>query len=266
MICPEVILCSWRDVCNPRTDWLTNNHSAPCYIVVCTVSINPFTAPACKISWLKDAQMHLKNGIFSGPVTHLLSALCVLIKLLSHASVKKKAKRRKGFKFRTLLVILSSDIMAVKGLSTSAMTHKQLKGTLILMEQYNSKRRHIFWVGSFSFKKLTFVPLTFVCLFCRITCLKKGSTMEFAGVLYFSNKKGVHFNLLHVLVLFPFVFLGWGWWWVRVMYSLYSELCTVCYFSTQYGSFEVYVTNMLRSLQVAGSVRHKHVSQFTSGR
>ena len=90
--------------------------------------------------------------------------------------------------------------------------------------------------------------------------------MEFAGVLYFSNKKGVHFNLLHVLVLFPFVFLGWGWWWVRVMYSLYSELCTVCYFSTQYGSFEVYVTNMLRSLQVAGSVRHKHVSQFTSGR
>ena len=41
---------------------------------------NPFTAPACKISRLKDAWWCLKSNIFSGPVTHLLSLLCVSTK------------------------------------------------------------------------------------------------------------------------------------------------------------------------------------------
>ena len=56
------------------------------------------------------------NSIFSGPITHLPSMLCVLIKILSHASVKKKTKRLMGFEFRTFNVCLfSSDVMAVKG-------------------------------------------------------------------------------------------------------------------------------------------------------
>ena len=47
--------------------------------------INPFTAPACKMSGPKAA------------------VLCVLMKILSHASAKKKTKRIKGFRFRTLI-------------------------------------------------------------------------------------------------------------------------------------------------------------------
>ena len=42
------------------------------------------------------------NSIFSGSLTHLLSVLCVSMKILSHASAKKqKQKRLKGFKFPT---------------------------------------------------------------------------------------------------------------------------------------------------------------------
>ena len=36
---------------------------------------NPFTAPACKISGLKHAQMRLQNSIFSTPVTSIFSAV-----------------------------------------------------------------------------------------------------------------------------------------------------------------------------------------------
>ena len=43
------------------------------------------------------------NSIFSGPITHLLSMLCVLMKIPSLASAKKKTKRLKGFKFGTLV-------------------------------------------------------------------------------------------------------------------------------------------------------------------
>ena len=41
------------------------------------------------------------NSIFSSPITYLPSRLCVMMKILSHASVKKKTKRLKGFRFRT---------------------------------------------------------------------------------------------------------------------------------------------------------------------
>ena len=66
-------------------------------------SLNPITAPACKISGLKDARTRLKNSIFSGPITHLLSMLCVVIKVLSHASAKRKQNGLKGFKFPTFI-------------------------------------------------------------------------------------------------------------------------------------------------------------------
>ena len=41
----------------------------------CSSGLNPFTASACKMSGLNDA-----NSIFSGPIAHLLSMMCVLIK------------------------------------------------------------------------------------------------------------------------------------------------------------------------------------------
>ena len=51
--------------------------------------LNPFTAPACKMSGLKDARTRQQTVyLFSCTITHLLSVLCVLIKLPSHASAK----------------------------------------------------------------------------------------------------------------------------------------------------------------------------------
>ena len=56
--------------------------------------------------------------------------LCVLMKILSHASAKKKRKRPTGFKFRVYIAgSFSIDIMAVKGLivhSTTETTHGSL--------------------------------------------------------------------------------------------------------------------------------------------
>ena len=42
--------------------------------------------------------------------------LCVLVKILSHASGKKKTKRLTDFKFCNFIGSFSGDIMAVKGL------------------------------------------------------------------------------------------------------------------------------------------------------
>ena len=64
---------------------------------------NPFTAPACNISGLKDARAVPANSIFSGPIPHLLSMQCILMKILSDANEKKKTKRLKGFRFDTFI-------------------------------------------------------------------------------------------------------------------------------------------------------------------
>ena len=49
--------------------------------------------------------------------------LCVLMKILSHASAKEKAKRLKGFRFCTFIGVFFffflSDIMTVNGLDTN---------------------------------------------------------------------------------------------------------------------------------------------------
>ena len=58
---------------------------------IMVVRFNPFTAPDCKIFGLKDARMHLQT-VYSGPITHLPSMLCILMKIRSHASSKKKKK------------------------------------------------------------------------------------------------------------------------------------------------------------------------------
>ena len=52
------------------------------------------------------------NTIFSGPVMHLLSVLCVLMKIL----FEKKTKTVSDFALS--LVDLACDIMAVKGLTS----------------------------------------------------------------------------------------------------------------------------------------------------
>ena len=70
--------------------------------------MNPFTAPACKISRLKDARTRLQTVYF--PVLwHLFSVLCVLMKILSHARKRReKRRRKKGWRvsnFALLLVV-----------------------------------------------------------------------------------------------------------------------------------------------------------------
>jgi len=80
--------------------------------------LNPFTATACTISGLKNATTHLQT-IFSGHTAHLLSMLCILMKILSHASAKKEDKNDQGFQIWHFYWSFSSDIMAVKGLIPS---------------------------------------------------------------------------------------------------------------------------------------------------
>ena len=43
------------------------------------------------------------NSIFSSPITHLLSMLYGLTKILSHAGTKKKTKGLEGFRFRSFI-------------------------------------------------------------------------------------------------------------------------------------------------------------------
>ena len=61
-------------------------------------AINPFTAPDCTISGLKDAGTRLQTVYF--PVLqHIYCQYYVLMKIFSHASAKQKTKRLKGFTF-----------------------------------------------------------------------------------------------------------------------------------------------------------------------
>ena len=57
--------------------------------MICHCNINPFTAQACKISGLKNANTDAcKQYIFMGPITNLLSVMCILIEVLSRAHAK----------------------------------------------------------------------------------------------------------------------------------------------------------------------------------
>ena len=51
------------------------------------------------------------DSMFFDDITHLLSMLCIFIKILPHARVKKKTKRLKGLKF-----YFNGSSLAVKGL------------------------------------------------------------------------------------------------------------------------------------------------------
>jgi len=64
---------------------------------------NPFTSPACKTSGLKSAHIHASKQYIFRSITNLISILCVLMKILSHANAKKR-KKLDDFKFRTFIV------------------------------------------------------------------------------------------------------------------------------------------------------------------
>ena len=57
------------------------------------------------------------NDIFDGPVTNLLSVLCVFVEVLLSA-LAKRGKSLNGFKFGTSVGRFSSESVAVKGLMT----------------------------------------------------------------------------------------------------------------------------------------------------
>ena len=81
-------------------------------------TFNPFTAPACKTDRLKSAHVHTCKQYFDGPITNLLSILCILIEFPSHAHAKR-GKNLNDFKFGTSIGHFPSDrvaSMAVKGL------------------------------------------------------------------------------------------------------------------------------------------------------
>ena len=61
--------------------------------------------PSQKNFWAEWWTNMPENSIFSGPITHLLSMLCVFTKILVQVSAKKQTKRRKNksFKFRTFI-------------------------------------------------------------------------------------------------------------------------------------------------------------------
>ena len=81
-------------------------------------SINPLTAPARKFSGLKSVHIHAANSTFDGPITILLSVLCILVEVLSRAQAKS-GKSLNDFKFGTSIGRFPSDgaaSTAVKGL------------------------------------------------------------------------------------------------------------------------------------------------------
>ena len=74
---------------------------------------NPFTAPACNISGLKDAQC-----VFRSYDTSTFNAVSFDENPFA-SQCEKENKMLKGFKFRnfiSLVFVFLSDIMAVKGL------------------------------------------------------------------------------------------------------------------------------------------------------
>ena len=90
------VLCPWLHIimrcvlCVRRRIRVWTCHIQHSYSSCLLRTLNPFTAPACKLSGLKDAQTRLRNSILSGPITHPFSVRCVLMKILSHANAKKK--------------------------------------------------------------------------------------------------------------------------------------------------------------------------------
>ena len=64
---------------------------------------NPFTAPACKISGLKDARTRLQT-VYFGPTTSSFNAMCFEENsFICQCEKKKETETVKGFKFGTFI-------------------------------------------------------------------------------------------------------------------------------------------------------------------
>ena len=75
--------------------------------------LNPFTVTACKISGLNGA-----NSIFSGPVTAIFNAVR-FDETPFTCQYEKEDKKTEGFQISHFYGSFSSDIMAVKGLTST---------------------------------------------------------------------------------------------------------------------------------------------------
>jgi len=80
------------------------------------ILLNPFTAQPCTISGPKRARTRLQTVHSPGPITNLLSVLCILIQPFSRVMRKRNQKCFRIWNF-TLWLVFSRDIMAVKGLN-----------------------------------------------------------------------------------------------------------------------------------------------------
>ena len=69
-----------------------------------SVDVNPFTAPACNFSGLKEARAHA-HSIYSGPLTHLLSMLRALMQLF-HVPVQKRRQKSSRVSYLVLLLVV----------------------------------------------------------------------------------------------------------------------------------------------------------------
>ena len=67
---------------------------------------NPFTATACEISGLKAARTRLQTVLFSDPITHLLSMLCVLINPFNMPERNRRKKKGWGVSNFALFLVV----------------------------------------------------------------------------------------------------------------------------------------------------------------
>ena len=63
-----------------------------CHVKLAFLLTPSVSQPACKNVRAERSRDAPANSIFSGPITHLLSLLCVWMKNFSHASATKKTK------------------------------------------------------------------------------------------------------------------------------------------------------------------------------
>ena len=90
-------------------------YTMPVLMSACMAQFNPFTAPVCKISGLKDARTRLGTEYF--PVTATFSAIH-FDKKSFHVPVRERKQKSLRVKFRRGAIFgPSRDIMAVKGLT-----------------------------------------------------------------------------------------------------------------------------------------------------
>ena len=125
-------------------------------------NFNPFTAPACKISRLKDARTRLQTYIFRSSGTSTFIAMRFDKNPLTH-HCEKEDKMVEGFQISHFYWLFSSDIMAVKGLivtwpfvlrSLTSAVHLGVEYTRNLPDPWHRKKNLHWTMNSTSFPVL----------------------------------------------------------------------------------------------------------------